>query len=97
LRRHNSIAAFTQNPIGSFGNIGKGTLRGPTLFSWDMGAFKSTSIRDRITVQFRAEFFDTLNRPNFNDPNITVTAPSFGRILAAQDPRIIQLGLKMIF
>jgi hypothetical protein len=92
-----NTAAVTQNPIGSFGNIGKGTLRGPTLFSLDMGAFKSTSIRDRITVQFRAEFFNTLNRANFNDPNITVTAPSFGRILAAQDPRIIQLGLKMIF
>ena len=31
------------------------------------------------------------------DPNITVTAPSFGRILAAQDPRFIQLSLKMLF
>ncbi len=48
-------------------------------------------------MQFRAEFFNTLNRVNFNNPNVTQSAGGFGSITSAQDPRIGQLALKLLF
>src|SRR5579872_3987093 len=90
-------AAFDLNPLGKFGTLGKGTLRGPGLVSWDMGAFKQISIGERFTAQFRAEFFNILNHPNFAGPTASVSSPSFGQTLSAQDPRIIQFGLKLLF
>ena len=51
-----------------------------------------------MNLQFRAEFFNLFNTVNFNNPNTTVnTAATFGRITGAQDPRIMQFGLKFLF
>ena len=66
-------AAFDLNPLGIFGTLGKGTLRGPGLVSWDMGAFKQIPIGERFTAQFRAEFFNILNHPNFAGPTRPVS------------------------
>jgi hypothetical protein len=49
--------------------VGKGTLRGPNMFAWDMGAFKKIPLKgDRAFMQFRAEFFNIFNHPNFANP-----------------------------
>ena len=58
---------------------------------------KNTTLREGITLQFRAESFNLLNRPNFDLPDIFVGSPTFGQILSAQDPRHIQFGLKLLF
>ena len=61
------------------------------------------AIKERAQIQFRAEFFNVLNRTNFNGPagndstRATVNAGGFGSIRAAFDPRIGQLALKLIF
>ena len=62
-----------------------------------MGAFKQISIGERFTAQFRAGFFNILNHPNFAGPTASVSSPSSGQTLSAQDPRIIQFGLKLLF
>ena len=90
-------AAFAVNPIGTFGNVGKGHLRGPNLAVWNMGVFKNTRIGERINTQFRAEFFNAFNRANFDNPGTRVRSGNFGKILSARDPRIIQLGFKVMF
>ncbi len=90
-------AAFAVNPTGTFGNVGKGRFRGPNLAVWNMGVFKNTAIGERIHTQFRAEFFNAFNRVNFNNPGTTVRSGNFGKILSAREPRIIQLGLKIMF
>jgi hypothetical protein len=55
-------------------------------------------IIERVGAQFRVEIFNALNHPNFNNPFATVSTPSrFGKIESAKDPRIIQLGLKLLF
>jgi hypothetical protein len=96
-------ASFALPALGTFGNVGKGLLRGPGLQVWDAGLFKNFAIRERVNVQFRAEFFNVLNRTNFNGPNgndstrATVSAGGFGSIRAAGDPRIGQLALKFLF
>ena len=73
-------AAFAANPVGTFGTIGKGTLRGPSMFGWDMGAFKNISFREGVSLQFRSEFFNIFNHTNFNNPSTSVTSASFGQI-----------------
>ncbi len=88
---------FALPPIGSFGNTGKGSLRGPGLFNWDMGVFKNTPQSERFKLQFRAEFFNAINRANFSDPNNSLTGGGFGQIFSDNDPRIGQLALKLVF
>ena len=54
-------------------------------------------ITESIRLQFRGEFFNLFNRANFNEPNSTLTAGTYGRITSALDPRILQFGLKVQF
>jgi hypothetical protein len=90
--------AFGLPPAGSIGNVGKGALRGPNYINWDTGLFKSFPLSaERVRLQIRAEFFNVLNRANFNNPNTTVSSGGFGTITSAQDPRIGQLALKLLF
>jgi Carboxypeptidase regulatory-like domain len=95
--RYFTPSSFAAPALGSYGNLAKGTLRGPGFFNTDLGAFKNFSITERLTLQFRAEFFNVFNRVNFSNPGTTVSAGGFGNILAARDPRIGQLALKIVF
>ena len=92
-----NTGAFALNPPGTFGVLGKGALRGPSMSNWDIGLFKTTKVRERFSVQFRAEFFNAFNQVNFDNPGTSVNAANFGRIQSAGDPRIIQFGLKLLF
>ena len=51
--------------VGNPGNIGRDSLLGPGLFNFDAAVLKNTKIGERIDTQFRAEFFNILNHPNF--------------------------------
>jgi hypothetical protein len=90
-------SAFALPALGTFGNLAKGTLRGPGLLNFDMGIFKTFPITERWSLQLRGEFFNAFNRANFNAPGTTVSAGGFGSILSARDPRIGQLALKVFF
>ena len=92
-----ATSSFAAPALGTYGNLAKGALRGPGSFNTDLGAFKKFSIQERLTIQFRAEFFNVFNRVNFNNPGTTVSAGSFGNLLSARDPRIGQLALKVVF
>lgn len=89
--------AFSVPPFGSFGNSGRNILEGPSYQTISFSLVKNTKIREQATLQFRAEAFNLLNRPNFDLPDIFVGSPTFGHILSAQDPRHIQFGLKLLF
>ena len=90
-----NTSSFALPAIGSFGNVGKGLLVGPNLIDLDAGFVKSIPVRERFQVQLRVEFFNILNRANFNNPNNSVSGAGFGTILSAGDPRIGQLALKV--
>jgi hypothetical protein len=51
-----------------YGNLGRNSLVGPTYKQWDFALYKDTAIGERMRVQFRAEFFNLLNHPNFSSP-----------------------------
>ena len=71
-------SAFLAPPSGSgfYGNLGRDSLTGPGLATWDMSMLKDTSIHDRLALEFRAELFNLLDRSNFNTPNLVVFTPS---------------------
>lgn len=98
IQEYFNTAAFTQAVIGTFGDIGRNSLRGPGFFDVDASIFKNFLFTERYRLQFRAEAFNIENRPNFNNPNATVsTSVTFGRITAANNPRVLQFALKMFF
>jgi hypothetical protein len=94
-------AAFAVNPNGSFGETLRGEFFGPSRSTMDLGVLKRFRITGDVNVQFRAEFFNLFNTVNFNNPSNnewSVSSPSsFGRLTGAQDPRIMQFGLKFGF
>jgi hypothetical protein len=92
-----NTSSFALPAAGSFGNVGKGLLVGPGLVNLDAGFVKVVPVRERLKLQLRVEFFNILNRANFNNPNSSVSGAGFGTILSATDPRIGQLALKAIF
>jgi hypothetical protein len=92
-----NTGVFAIPAYGSFGNAGRNILEGPSYQSISLSLVKNTSLRERMTLQFRAEAFNFLNRTNFNLPDIFVGSPTFGHILAAGDPRHIQFGLKLLY
>jgi hypothetical protein len=51
-----------------YGNLGRNALVGPTYKQWDFALYKNTAIGERMKLQFRAEFFNLLNHPNFSSP-----------------------------
>jgi len=101
--------AFLAPPANSgfYGNLGRDTLTGPDLATWDFSAFKTTTLSERLAVQFRAEVFNLLNRANFNTPNLitftssssgTKTSGTAGAITSTSTTaRQIQFGLKVIW
>jgi hypothetical protein len=100
----NSLAAppgpFGPSPVPTlFGNSGIGVLLGPGQFNWDISFIKTTRIRERHTLIFRAEFFNTFNHPQFGNPASAVSTPStFGQITTTTvNPRLIQFALKYQF
>lgn len=92
-----NTAAFAVPRFGSFGNSGRNILDGDGYQNVNFSLLKNTSIKEKATVQFRAEFFNLFNHPNFGLPDNFVGSSSFGRVLSAESPRRIQFGVKLIY
>jgi hypothetical protein len=98
-------AAFAVPLAGTWGNMGRNTLRGPGLIQIDMGVTRTFRVRENQTLQFRIEAF---NLPNHLNPlyplqstsgqqSVSLNDPKFGQITSAADPRILQIALKYVF
>ena len=103
-----NTAAFTPAAPGTFGNAGRNTIIGPRNNIADLSVIKSTRIAEKAHLQFRAEFFNLFNHPNFALPNVTANSSGFGTITSTPDvangnplgdggPRQAQLALKLTF
>jgi hypothetical protein len=109
-----NAACITSPPVISsdgatdFGNIGVGAVRGPAQNNFDIAVLKSTRLTERFGLDFRAEFFNAFNKPQFANPNnlnagaafsgTFLPDPTYGQILATSvNPRLIQFALKLNF
>jgi hypothetical protein len=86
------------------GDLGRDAITGPNFLNTDFSVTKNTKITERFTLQFRSEFFDIFNHPNFGNPVLTATSGSFGNITSTRFPtgdfgsaRQIQFALKLLF
>jgi hypothetical protein len=103
--------AFADPPLGTFGTLGRNVIYGPHYRNIDFALTKNTPLADRVNLQLRAEFFNIFNHPNFALPNFFVSpgTPNQGLITQTPDqaqtnpglggggPRVIQLGVKLLF
>jgi hypothetical protein len=82
-----------------FGNLSRNAFRAPGFWQWDLGVNKNIVIpaREGMSLQFRSEFFNLLNRSNFGFPTADITSAAFGQIRTTYAPRQIQFGLKFLF
>jgi len=103
--------ATIANPQGSFGTLGRNAIYGPKFWNVDFAVLKDTKLAERTILQLRAEMFNIFNHPNFALPNFFVSPGSSQQGLITQTPdqaqtnpglggggpRVIQLGVKLIF
>lgn len=94
-----NTGAYTANAPGTFGTLGRNTGVGPGYADLDLSVFKAFRMpySEHHKVEFRAEFFNSLNRVNLGNPNTNYSSSIFGHITSANDPRILQLGLRYAF
>ena len=99
-------AAFAANPTGTYGNLGRDTLRGPSTFNFDVSLSRTFKLQERMTLQARAEAFNVINHTNLGfgtsgagtvGASMNITSSTFGALTAAADPRILQFALKLHF
>jgi len=80
------------------GNARRNILASPGYKNFDFSLYKNTRITERVDTQFRAEFFNVLNHPNFQGAFDTNTIDQPGALLhTIGDARDIQFALKVIF
>lgn len=101
IDRFFDTSAFAQNPLGRFGTAGRNIIRGPGINDWSINLFKNSKIpwltSEGANLQFGAELFNLFNHPQFESVGGVFGSASFGRVLSARDPRIIQLRLKISY
>ena len=99
-------AAFAQPALGTYGNFGARNVRAPGNITFNTNITRSFRIGEKRSVEFRAEQFNLVNHMNPLNPAApaaqltsmtTLTSSTFGRILSANDPRILQLAMKFVF
>lgn len=78
--------------------LGRNAFYGPGYFNFDFGVQKNVGLGEQRRLEFRAEFFNLTNHPDFANPNSTVTSPLFGQILSTiNNSRQAQLAGKFYF
>lgn len=104
--RYFDASGFGLPPAGFLGNLGRNTVIGPGLVSFDLSLFKNSRLGENKNLQFRAEFFNLFNRANFDIPDEPARQvfsaagpiPGAGRITRTLTAaRQIQFGIKFIF
>jgi len=95
-------SVFSQESTGTFGNVGRNSLRGPGINNFDIGLYKDTHITERMYFQLRIEFYNVLNHTQFTSANGGIDngfgdGASFGEVFSAAAPRLIQLAAKFYF
>lgn len=92
-----NTSAFAQPVQYSYGNAGRDIIDGPSIKTVDFSLFKGFTVTEDVRIEFRTEFFNLFNHPNFDPPGTTFGTPTFGVVSSAGDSRQIQFGLKLLF
>ncbi len=100
IQKFFDITKFSAPAPLTFGNVGRNILIGPDLVDLDFSIFRKFAVRERFSLELRAETFNLTNTPHFNNPGGTFGSSNFGVVtstVSAADSRTIQLGAKLSF
>jgi hypothetical protein len=95
IQQYFNRAAFVPNPAGTFGVVGRNTMRGPGSTNFDLSLVKTFALRERLRLMFRAETFNAFNNVNFGNPAANLSAPNFARLTSAGPSRVWQAATKL--
>ncbi len=90
-------AAFGSPAAGNYGTLGINRFRGAGQLNFDLGISRVFPVKERYRIELRGEAFNVLNRLNPGAPTAALNSANFGKILSANDPRIMQVALKAVF
>jgi len=101
----NSFGPYARPLVGTFGNIGRDSVLGPGYINTDLSVSKTISLKEELSLQFRADFFNLFNHVNLGQPDSCVdcqdgNAGTISSIVSSQDGssmRRIQLGARITF
>jgi hypothetical protein len=112
LNNSASSPTFVANPVGTYGDVGRNSVRGPAFIGFDLALVRTFKMGERYSLQVRAEAFNLFNHTNFvggfapagqpagasySGVSTTLNSSSFGQIASAYDPRILQFAMKFYF
>jgi len=95
-----NTAAFTENVLGTPGTASRRSFYGPGMNNFDMALLKNVRLTEAKSLQFRIEAFNTFNHAQFFGPQAVdgnIDSSTFGQVISAAPPRLVQLGAKFYF
>ncbi|HSM86726.1 MAG TPA: TonB-dependent receptor [Candidatus Limnocylindrales bacterium] len=93
-----NTAAFSVAPQFTLGSSSRNPVRGPAFRNGDIAFIKNSKLKEGINLQLRTEIFNLTNTPAFAQPNGGLGSPGFGSISSTiTNPRVVQLGAKVVF
>jgi carboxypeptidase family protein len=91
-------ACFVAPPIGQLGNAARVPAVGPDFVNTDFSVIKDFPLHREMGLNFRAEFFNLFNHPQFGAPISDINQPGFGSVNSTvNNPRLVQLALKLSY
>jgi hypothetical protein len=105
FQRWFNTSVFSQPAVGTIGNAARTNIRLPGITNWDLTAYKNFRIKERVQMQFRAEFYNAFNHTQYSAADSTARFDAqgkqvntqFGQITATRPARRIQLALRIAF
>jgi hypothetical protein len=95
-----NTALFSLQPLGQPGNARRRFFYGPGLDNYDLALLKALPLSESTDLQFRLEGFNVFNHAQFYGPssvNGNINSSSFGQVVSAAAPRLMQVAVKLIF
>jgi hypothetical protein len=89
--------AYKAPDYGFYGDSRNGSIRGPGYTSFNASLNKAIPIFERLALDFRAEAFNILNHPNFQNVDTGLGSGSYGQVTSAGDPRILEFAVRLSF
>jgi len=95
-----NAALFSENALGTPGNASRRFFSGPGMVNFDMAILKNVRLTESKALQLRFEAFNVFNHAQFFGPQAVdgnIGSSTFGQIVNAAAPRLVQLGVKFTF
>jgi hypothetical protein len=95
-----NTSAFSENALGTPGTAKRRFFHGPGMDNFDMAVLKNLRLTESKSLQFRVEGFNVFNHSQFFGPqsvDANISSTTFGQVISADAPRLVQLGAKFLF